>query len=289
MNGFLLIDKPEGLTSHGVVGRVRRITGIRRVGHTGTLDPMATGLLPICIGHATRMSEYMLADDKTYQGQLILGYTSDTYDRTGVCTKKADSSVDEKTLKAVFASMTGKQLQLPPMYSAKKVGGKKLYELAREGKEIERKPSPIEIYSLELLSFAEQEATFSAAVSKGTYIRSLVHDIGEKLGCGAVLSALRRIRSGAFSIEQSLTLEQIEQMSADELRPHLLPADYAIADAPALITDEDIGRRLTQGQRIATKESNAPLLRVYGKQGFLGPGAIQDGVLKLMKVLENKE
>lgn len=289
MNGFLLIDKPEGMTSHSVVAAVRRLTGIRRVGHTGTLDPMATGVLPIAIGNATRMTEYMLADDKAYTGRFLPGYTSDTYDRTGTVTHCGDPDFSEDELQDTVQKLTGPQQQLPPMYSAKKIKGRKLYELAREGIEIERKTAAVIVYDFQILEASGDEISFYAQVSKGTYIRTLIHDLGRLLSCGAVLTALRRVQSGRFSIDRCIPLAELELKSQEEVRQLLLPADSAISDAPELHVSEEAGNRLANGQRISGFGSDCALVRVYSPAHFLGPGYIEDGVLKLRKVLESKE
>lgn len=286
MNGFLLVDKPEGLTSHAVVAQVRRITGMRRVGHTGTLDPMATGVLPIAVGNATRMTEYMLADDKIYTGSFLPGFVSDTYDATGQMHPQSAPDFTTEDLQALFSSMEGEQEQLPPMYSAKKVGGRKLYELARKGETVERKPARIRIHELRLLAREAEEVSFYAYVSKGTYIRTLVHDIGQALSCGAVLTSLRRIASGACTIRDCRPLDHLSQLQKETLEALLLPADTAIAYAPSLEVSAGQGVRLCQGQRLSVQQEPQALLRVYAKGRFLGPGRITGRELKLIKVLE---
>lgn len=300
MNGFLLIDKKEGMTSHDVVARVRRITGIRKVGHTGTLDPMATGVLPIAVGQATRMSEYMLACDKVYTGTFLAGTQTDTYDRMGTVTANATPDFTQTELLDVFSSFVGCQKQLPPMYSAKKIGGKKLYELARKGETVERAPADIEIFRLirlpadhpdlpEVTDSAWRHPAqigFLAHVSKGTYIRSLVHDIGQKLGCGAVLTSLRRTQTGSFHLKDCRPLAAFETMDRQAIEKALTPPDRAIYSYDALEVSPKDGIRLSQGQRLVTQHSDQPLLRVYAEGRFLGPGYIEEGILKLRKVLE---
>lgn len=210
MDGFILIDKPAGITSHDVIDRLRRITGLRRIGHGGTLDPFATGLLVVGIGKATKRLAEVSGSIKEYVGTMVLGAVTDTQDLTGVKVEKKESYKVEKTdFEKVLPQYTGKLLQTPPMYSAKKVGGKKLYELARQGIEIERKPVPIEILELELVSFDFPRATIRVICSSGTYIRTLSHDIGHALGCGAYLESLRRTAVGPHRIEKSASLADL--------------------------------------------------------------------------------
>jgi tRNA pseudouridine55 synthase len=211
MEGFLLIDKPAGMTSHDVVDRLRRITGIRTIGHAGTLDPFATGLLVLGIGRsATKRLSEMIAVEKEYVATARLGASTDTQDLTGVITETPGATMPTREeIDAVLPRFTGAIMQVPPMYSAKKRGGKKLYELAREGKEIAREPIAITVHELEVQSYAAPDLTFRARVSKGTYIRTLAHDIGAALGCGAYLTALRRTASGTHRVEKALKLDEI--------------------------------------------------------------------------------
>jgi tRNA pseudouridine55 synthase len=212
MNGILVVDKPAGMTSAAVVARVKRALGAKRVGHTGTLDPMATGVLPLCIGEATKIAGYLLAEDKAYDGELLLGVTTDTLDAEGERTGgDADlaATVTREQLADVAAAFVGDIEQVPPMYSALKHQGKRLHALARKGVEVERPPRAVRIDSLELTGFAEGRASFSVHCSKGTYVRTLVDDIGRRLGCGAHLSALRRTLAGCFSLDQAIQLADI--------------------------------------------------------------------------------
>lgn len=288
MNGFLLIDKPEGLTSHDVVFAVRKATGIRRVGHTGTLDPMATGVLPVAIGKATRMTEYMLQDDKAYRGAFQLGYISDTYDRTGTLTATDTAECRIHEADGIFASFLGEQDQVPPMYSAKKVQGKKLYEFARKGEVIPRKSVRITIFSFDV-RMEHYAGTFYAHVSKGTYIRSIIHDMGQKFGCGAILTKLRRVQSGSFHIEDCIPYASLAEMEYHDLKNHLLPPDAAILETPALTVKHDEALRLSHGQSLPIDEPDCELLRVYEGNRFLGPGRIENRIVKLIKVLEQTE
>jgi tRNA pseudouridine55 synthase len=211
MEGFLLIDKSVGMTSHDVVDRLRRITGIRTIGHAGTLDPFATGLLVMGVGRsATKRLAEMMASEKEYVATARLGASSDTQDLTGIVTPTPDARIPSREeIDAVLPRFTGAILQTPPMYSAKKRDGKKLYELAREGKEIAREPVPVTVHELATVSYEAPDLVFRARVSKGTYIRTLAHDIGAALGCGAYLTALRRTSSGIHRVEDAVRLEDL--------------------------------------------------------------------------------
>lgn len=229
--GVLVIDKPQGITSHDAVNRVRRLYGTRQVGHTGTLDPLATGVLPILVGRAAKAAEYLGADSKRYEAVLRLGVTTDTEDITGtVLTEFTGNYPPFHEIQAVCSAFVGESLQIPPMYSAIKIGGKKLVDLARKQIEIERPPRPIRIDSLDALPINEREIALRVSCSKGTYIRSLCRDIGEKLGCGGCMTALRRTRSGRFTIVDAITLDRLEQMSETERRQCLLPIEALFAD-----------------------------------------------------------
>ena len=206
-SGIFIIDKPEGITSQGVVSRVRRILGMKRVGHGGTLDPMATGVLPIFTGRATRAAGMLLDAEKSYRAGFKTGMVSDTRDITGMLTETDAKLPTESEISAVLPQFLGEQLQTPPMYSAVKIGGKKLYEIARQGGEIERKPREITIFSIDYLGCENSEHFIDVACSKGTYIRELIHDIGAWLDCGAVMSSLRRTKTGGFTLSESITLE----------------------------------------------------------------------------------
>ena len=209
ISGFLLVDKPTGPTSHDIVDVVRRALKTRRVGHAGTLDPFATGLLILAVGKATKEISKFVGLDKTYEAAIRLGATSDTMDRTGVIEAMACGVVGEAAVDGILEKFRGGQLQTPPMYSAKKVGGKKLYELAREGKEIEREPVKITVHELELLSYDWPYLKIRARVSSGTYIRALAHDIGQALGCGAYPEELRRTRVGDFDVTNAVAPERV--------------------------------------------------------------------------------
>lgn len=227
--GVLLIDKPRGCTSHDVVDRVRRKLKMKKVGHAGTLDPNATGLLIILVGRATKVSQYLMSLDKEYEGTIKLGEITNTYDSEGeVMETREVPSLSEDDVKAVLSEFLGDQYQTPPMFSAKKIDGVPLYKLARKGKEVEREPRFIRVSRLELTDFDLPRLRFEVACSKGTYIRSLAHDVGEKLGCGAHLEDLRRTLSGDFRIEQCVPLEKFEDATAVEIRRRLIPVYQAV-------------------------------------------------------------
>ncbi|WP_269537924.1 tRNA pseudouridine(55) synthase TruB [Cerasicoccus fimbriatus] len=227
--GVLLIDKPVGCTSHDVVDRVRRKLKMKKVGHAGTLDPNATGLLIILVGKATKVSQYLMSLDKEYTGVMKLGEITNTYDCEGEVMETRDvPELSSEQVNDVFGEFLGDQYQTPPMFSAKKIDGVPLYKLARKGKEVEREPRFIRISHLDVTEIALPEITFDVACSKGTYIRTLAHDIGEKLGCGAHLKELRRTLSGSFTIAQCTALEKFEELTAVEIRRRLIPVYQAV-------------------------------------------------------------
>lgn len=232
LHGILVVDKPAGMTSADVVSRVKRALGVRRIGHTGTLDPMATGVLPLCLGEATKVAGYLLAEDKEYEGELLLGVETDTLDAEGAVTARDEAgaaAVSEERLRAVMAGFAGPGVQVPPMFSALKHKGRRLHELARAGQVVDREPRPIVIHRIELRAFTPPRAGFAVHCSKGTYVRSLVADIGRALGCGAHLTALRRTRSGAFTLAQSLPVDQIAQIARDQAAGQLARDSAALA------------------------------------------------------------
>jgi tRNA pseudouridine55 synthase len=246
MNGFLIIDKPQGVTSFDVVRTIRRTLKVRRVGHCGTLDPMATGVLPVAIGEATRLVEFVMNGEKIYHGTLKLGETTDTQDAEGtILARCAIDGIDRAAIEAVAATLQGPLEQLPPMFSALKRDGVPLYELARKGIEVERALRAIVVYRFEIFSVDLPFVTFAVTCSKGTYVRTLAHDLGARLGCGAHLTALRRLQSGAFTEAAAITLEQLQ----DEAEPgqQLLPMVLALSALPALALTGDALLRLKNG------------------------------------------
>ena len=234
MEGVLLVDKPKGLTSHDVVYHLRRKLQIKKIGHAGTLDPMATGVLVMLIGKATRISQYLMSVDKVYEGEATLGVVTDSQDAEGeVMSTQPVPELTEARVREVMKGFLGDQYQTPPMHSAIKIGGVPLYKLARKGEEVEREPRFIRIAAFNLLSFATPKITFDLHCTKGTYVRTVASDLGQKLGCGAHLSALRRKGSGKFTIGQCLPLEQIEALSLPEIQKRLIPI-YEAAPSVAL-------------------------------------------------------
>ena len=208
MDGIINVNKPTGMTSHDVVYRLRRILGVKKIGHTGTLDPDASGVLPMCVGKATKLADYLTATDKQYRAELSLGAFTDTQDASGEVLERFDVNVTEKQLRDVLCEFVGEIEQIPPMYSALKVDGKKLYELARRGQEVARRPRSITIHALELLEGEGADWTIRVRCSKGTYVRTLCHDLGRALGCGGCMSSLRRTRAGSFTLAQAVTMQR---------------------------------------------------------------------------------
>lgn len=260
MNGIIVIDKEAGFTSHDVVAKMRGICGQRKIGHTGTLDPMATGVLPVCLGSATKLCDMLADGDKEYLAELLLGVETDTQDVTGQVTARHPVDVTEEEIRGAALSFTGEYLQMPPMYSALKVNGRKLYELARAGKEIERKARPVKIYELEILECSFSVVRMRVVCSKGTYIRTLCADIGERLGCGGTMQSLRRTRVGEFRLEDGFTLEELQRLkNEDRLSSSVRPVDSVFGECPLLHVGEEGCRLLDNGNAIA------PELTLEGK------------------------
>ena len=284
MNGIILIDKPQGWTSHDVVGKLRGILHERRIGHSGTLDPLATGLLVVFIGRATRAVEFAEADRKEYIAGLRLGMNTDTQDITGRIISKETDIPDEPEVRIAIERFRGELEQIPPMYSAVKIGGKKLYELARKGESIERKPRHITIFGLEITGRSDNDYILDVVCSKGTYIRTLCHDIGTALGCGGCMSSLRRTKSGVFSVDNAYTIAEIQE-AADrgEEEKLLLPIDTLFAGYTKLSVDADSEKKLKNGCIINTSSPDGRF-RVYSEDGeFLLLGDVKDGVMKTVK------
>lgn len=228
--GILLIDKDAGCTSHDVVNKVRRILKIRSVGHAGTLDPLATGLLVILVGRATKVSQYLMSLDKVYDGEMKLGVETNSQDSEGevVSELPVPESVNEAYMREQMASFLGDQYQTPPMFSAKKLNGIPLYKLARQGQEVQREPRFINISKFELLEWNKPAANFRLACSKGTYVRTVCHDLGKKIGCGAHMTQLRRISSDKFNVENAITVEKLSQLSPSAIKKILIPVASAV-------------------------------------------------------------
>ena len=224
LEGLLFVDKPSGMTSHDVVARVRRIYHIKKVGHAGTLDPMATGLLIILVGRATKASNFLMSQPKTYEGEFRLGKVTDSQDADGeVVEEKEVPPVSEEQMKELFDGFLGDQYQTPPMFSAKKIKGVPLYKLARKGQEVEREPRFVHIKSFDLLDMNVPDVKFRIAVSKGTYVRTVAHDLGQKLGCGAYLTSLRRTAINDIDIKRAVTLETLQEAPPSQLGRFLIP------------------------------------------------------------------
>jgi tRNA pseudouridine55 synthase len=227
--GILLVDKPQGITSHDVVSKMRRVFHIKKVGHAGTLDPMATGVLVILIGKATKASQFLMSLDKEYAGTIKLGVITDSQDADGeIVEERPVPDLTEAQVKTEMKTFIGDQYQIPPMFSAKKINGQKLYKLARQGKTVEREPRVIHISRFELTNFALPEVSFIVGTSKGAYVRTIAHDLGDKLGCGGHLNVLRRTAVGQFRVEKSSTIEALEAMSPSTLRKQLIPVIQAV-------------------------------------------------------------
>lgn len=271
VSGVLVVDKPVGMTSHDVVQVVRKGTGIRRAGHTGTLDPRASGVLVILVGPAVRLSEYVSASDKRYQATLRLGSTTDTYDAEGVTTEPvAVDHLTEEAFEEALKQFEGEIDQVPPPYSAVKVKGKKAYEMARKGEPVKLEPRKIQVYSLELLEWAPPEAVIDVYCSSGTYVRSLANDLGRDLGVGAHLVGLRRTKSGQFSLRDAVSLRRLEEaFDAGNWYQFLIPAAEALADWPSIELDPDQVEKVRHGHRVPADPDAEGMARGISSQGDL--------------------
>lgn len=248
MDGIIVIRKEKGYTSHDVVAKLRGILHMKKIGHTGTLDPEAEGVLPVALGKATRLVDMLTEKEKTYEAVMRLGVVTDTQDMTGAVLKSSEVSVSPEDVKEVLASFIGEQMQVPPMYSALKVNGKKLYELAREGKTVERKARPVHFFEIKCLEMKLPLVRFSVTCSKGTYIRTLCNDIGEKLGCGGAMEELLRTQVGRFSLEDSLTLAQVEEaVRAGVIEEKILGIEEALKEYPQVVCTKTGDRLLFNG------------------------------------------
>lgn len=283
LDGLININKCIGITSHDVVYRLRKLFDIKKIGHTGTLDPDASGVLPMCIGRATRIAEFCTSKNKEYRAVLRLGVVTNTQDISGEVLEQNEVVFDEAKIRAAAERFVGDINQIPPMYSAIKVGGKKLYELAREGVTIEREPRRVRIDDIEFLSFSpdKNEAEMYVKCSKGTYIRTLCHDIGAALGCGGCMSALERTASGKFRIEDSYTLEEVESMYADGNTDFLIPVDKVLEEYDSVVLAEPNAKRLVHGiHPIVYGLREGSRYRVYDEYGaFLSLARVTDGEL----------
>ena len=281
-DGIIIVDKPQDWTSMDVCAKLRRIMGERRVGHAGTLDPLATGVLPVFVGRATRAVEFAERGEKEYIATLRLGVVTDTQDVTGAVLEEYPVEAGRAELEAVLPRFTGDIQQIPPMYSALKQNGKKLYELARQGKTVEREPRNITISALEVLEQqSEQDFLLRVRCSKGTYIRTLCHDIGQALGCGGTMATLRRTMAAGFDLGQAVTMDEI--LSADNAPALLLSVDSYFTNYPAVHISGEAERRCRNGNQFPSKGENGRF-RVYGESGeFLMLGERKDGVMSTVK------
>ena len=309
MNGIINFHKPQQVTSHDCVALIRRLTGIKRVGHTGTLDPMATGVLPICIGSATRITEYLDQDEKTYRCTMQLGIETDTQDIWGQILRErpVENLSPDRIAEAVF-SFQGDVIQIPPKYSALKVNGKRLYEYARAGQDVEIKSRHIFISKMSLDEIVGNQVTFTVTCSKGTYVRTLCQDIGEKLGCGGTMTGLVRLATGMFRLEDAFTPETLKAMSKDEIEGILTPVDAPLDRFAPLILNEQFARDFTNGKTILLEEAevamiesvsdflvddpqfddSARLVRVYYSSEFIGIGRLTGTSLTADKVFNTR-
>ncbi len=279
--GVLVVNKHEGVTSHRIISAIRKLFDTSRVGHTGTLDPMATGVLPILIGRAAKASDYLMAEDKRYTAEMKLGLTTDTEDITGEVLTTSASLPTEEEVMEVCRTFVGKISQVPPMYSAIKVDGRKLVDIAREGGEVERKAREVSIYSLGVEKIADDTYRLDVACSKGTYIRTLCKDIGEKLGCGAVMSALVRTQTGVFTLDQAITIAELEEMSFEERLTLPKPVESLFMDIPVININEFYAKLIRGGTELYQKKLRTDypvgqLIRLRCKGEFIALGRVTE-------------
>lgn len=280
-NGILNIDKPQGITSHDVVDVIKKLFPNMKVGHTGTLDPLATGVLPICIGEATKLTNQIISENKTYKVKMLLGVETDTYDVTGKIMFASTVNKDEIYIKERIKRFIGTQEQIPPMYSAIRVNGKRAYSYAREGKNIKLLPRKIEIYSIYNIKvdMERREVEFVVQCSKGTYIRSLVNDIGKKIGCGAIMIELRRLKTGNFAIEESIPLYDFLKLEYEEMLDRIISIEDYYKEAKRInLSKEDFIKFLNGVQfELDTKEK---IVTIYFNGAFKGLGIVEDNIMK---------
>ena len=280
--GILLVDKPAGMTSHDVVGRVRRLFGTRQVGHTGTLDPDATGLLVVLVGRAVKAAEYLTGQVKQYRATLQLGLATDTEDLSGTVLTRCEDLPDASTVEAVLPHFRGEIMQVPPMYSALKVNGHKLVDLARRGVEVERQPRPVTVFELTAAPTDDPARyTLSVTCSAGTYIRTLCADIGRALGCGGAMAALCRISAGGFALSGAVTLDALDGMTTEERAALLLPVERLFADRPAVTLPPFYEKLCRDGceiyqSKIGTAHAAGARVRLVGENGFFALGEVRE-------------
>lgn len=284
ISGVLIINKHPGVTSHRIISACRKLFDTPRVGHTGTLDPMATGVLPVLLGRAAKASDYVMAHDKEYLCEMRLGITTDTEDITGEVLSQCDEIPAEDKVLEVCASFVGKISQIPPMYSAVKIGGRKLVDIAREGGEVERQPREVEIFSLDVKKLTDDTYSIRVACSKGTYIRTLCSDIGKKLGCGATMTSLVRTRTGKFTLDDCITVEELENMTYEERLQLPKPVESLFMDLPSVNVVDFYAKLIRGGTELFQKKlkvdiPEGQLIRIRNRGEFiaLGRGAVVDG------------
>lgn len=292
IDGIVVLDKPGGMSSNQLLQKVKRLYNAEKAGHTGSLDPLATGVLPICLGEATKVSQYLLDADKGYVAHVLLGETTATGDSQGESTGSLPvPDLDRAAVEAVLAAFVGDIEQEPPAYSALKQDGVPLYKLARAGKEIRSKRRTITIYSIRLLEWQSPMLVIEVYCSKGTYVRTLAEDIGRSIGCGAHITALRRCKAGPFTLSDAHNLEFLQENSLEVLDALLIPADEAIVSLPCLAIDEEQRRRLRQGQsvHVASGQQVQPL-RVYCGAEFIGIASITpEGLLQAVRLMQYQQ
>ena len=281
MNGIVIVDKPQEWTSQDVTARLRRVFNTRRIGHGGTLDPMATGVLPVFVGRATRGVEFFEHAEKTYEATLLLGMTTDTEDTSGTVLEEKEVNISEAEFLGILPKFRGEIQQIPPMYSALKIDGQKLCDLARKGKTVERKPRPITIFELECLEFSGNTARLRVRCSKGTYIRTLCKDIGEALGCGGCMAALRRVTAGEYTIEESVPLDVL--LEAENPDTYLRPVDSMFRNYPEVRLSPKQEQRCRNGNAFSISLADGTY-RVYSQTGeFLALSQVTDGTMSTIK------
>lgn len=288
MDGVIVVNKPEGITSFDVVRKIKKLCNTKKVGHTGTLDPLAAGVLVVCIGRATKMVDFLMEGTKLYEAVLKLGIVTDTYDREGSIIETHEISVTEEIVKNEILKFVGEIYQVPPMYSALKVNGKKLYELARQGIEVERKPRKVNIYNINILKMELPNVTFQVNCSKGTYIRSLCYDIGTKVGSGGTMWKLLRLSTGGFNINEAVAFDELTEAT---IKCNLIPMDQALRNYKKIYFEDKYSKYLNNGVSInasilpSDTQKNINCL-VYLKNGdFIGIGSLKDNGFKINKLL----
>ena len=281
MNGIVIVDKPQDWTSQDVTARLRRVFNTRRIGHGGTLDPMATGVLPVFVGRATRGVEFFEHAEKTYEATLLLGTSTDTEDISGTVLQQKEVHISETEFLSILPQFRGKIMQIPPMYSALKINGQKLVDLARKGKTVERQPREIEIFQLDCVEFSQNTARLRVRCSKGTYIRTLCKDIGDALGCGGCMAALRRVQAGEYTIGESVPLQELLECTDPE--KYLRPVDSMFRCHPAVTLSPKQEKSCRNGAPFSIS-LEAGTYRCYGKKGeFLSLSKVEGGIMSTVK------